>query len=73
VPPAADVTDPDPLAGRLQHIVFATADLDPIVDFYGGTLGFVESDRVFRMEGLPETMIGGAAWIDYDGDGYLDL
>ena len=22
---------------------------------------------------LPETMLGGAAWIDHDGDGYLDL
>lgn len=51
VPPEEGVTDPDPLAGRLQHIVFATTDLDSIVDFYGDTLGFVESDRVLDDEG----------------------
>jgi len=46
VPSEEPVADPDVLAGRLQHIVFATTNLGPIVDFYGATLGFVESDRV---------------------------
>ncbi|MCH9675664.1 MAG: VOC family protein [Gammaproteobacteria bacterium] len=34
------------LAGRLQHIVFATPDTTKIVDFYQSQLGFVVSDWV---------------------------
>ncbi len=36
--------------GRLQHVVVATADLDPMVDFYENTLGFVPTDHVLRDE-----------------------
>ena len=51
VPADEDVTDPDVLAGRLQHIVFATTDLHRMIEFYGTVLGYVESDRVLDEQG----------------------
>jgi catechol 2,3-dioxygenase-like lactoylglutathione lyase family enzyme len=36
--------------GRLQHVVVATADLGPMVEFYENTLGFVATDHVLRDE-----------------------
>ena len=38
-------------AARLQHLVVATDDMQPMVDFYTGTLGFEVSDRVEDEEG----------------------
>jgi len=36
------------LPGRLQHVVYATADLPRLVEFYVGKLGFRTSDDVFQ-------------------------
>ena len=36
--------------GRLQHVVVATAELAPMVEFYEKTLGFVATDHVLRDE-----------------------
>ncbi len=46
VPPESARKGRDTLPGRLQHIVFATTDLDRIVAFYEQILGFAVSDRV---------------------------
>jgi catechol 2,3-dioxygenase-like lactoylglutathione lyase family enzyme len=42
---------PDALAARLQHLVVATNDMQPMVDFYTDILGFEVSDRVADDEG----------------------
>ncbi|MEM7252714.1 MAG: VOC family protein [Pseudomonadota bacterium] len=42
----AERTSQEGLAGRLQHIVFASADPQSIIDFYQRRLGFVVSDWV---------------------------
>jgi catechol 2,3-dioxygenase len=39
------------LSGRLQHVVVASRDLDPMLRFYEEALGFVVSDYVFDGEG----------------------
>jgi catechol 2,3-dioxygenase-like lactoylglutathione lyase family enzyme len=44
-------TAADALPGRLQHVVVATTRLDPMVEFYGDTLGFVVSDWVREESG----------------------
>ena len=41
---------PDSPTARLQHLVVATDDMQPMVDFYTDTLGFVISDRVVDEE-----------------------
>jgi len=40
-------------AGRLQHIVCATANLAPMLEYYRDRLGFVESDRVLDAASPP--------------------
>lgn len=42
---------PDTLPGRLQHVVFQTTTIQPLVDFYVGKVGFTISDRVLNDDG----------------------
>jgi catechol 2,3-dioxygenase-like lactoylglutathione lyase family enzyme len=42
---------PDGRPGRLQHVVFQTTALDPLLDFYVGKLGFAISDKVMNEDG----------------------
>jgi catechol-2,3-dioxygenase len=42
---------PDPRPGRLQHVVFQTTAIDPLVDFYVNRVGFAVSDRVLNEDG----------------------
>src|SRR5262245_64634169 len=42
---------PDRLPGRLQHVVFQTTAIQPLVDFYVGKVGFTISDRVLNDDG----------------------
>jgi catechol 2,3-dioxygenase len=42
---------PDRLPGRLQHVVFQTTAIQPLVDFYVGKMGFAISDRVLNDDG----------------------
>jgi catechol 2,3-dioxygenase-like lactoylglutathione lyase family enzyme len=37
--------------GRLQHVVFQTTAIQPLVDFYVGKVGFTVSDRVLNDDG----------------------
>lgn len=46
IEPVTRAGQPDPLAARLQHLVVATDDMQPMLDFYTSTLGFNVSDRV---------------------------
>jgi catechol 2,3-dioxygenase-like lactoylglutathione lyase family enzyme len=39
---------PDPRPGRLQHVVFQTTALEPLLDFYVGKVGFAISDKVLN-------------------------
>jgi catechol 2,3-dioxygenase-like lactoylglutathione lyase family enzyme len=48
---AADTSRTDQRAARTQHVVFQTTDLDAMVAFYTGTLGFTVSDRVIEEDG----------------------
>jgi len=41
----------DPRPGRLQHVVFQTTALEPLLDFYVGKVGFAISDRVLNDDG----------------------
>ncbi len=47
----------DALAGRLQHIVYASPDPDDVSGFYQDKLGFVLSDTVLRDEDEQNTAI----------------
>jgi catechol 2,3-dioxygenase-like lactoylglutathione lyase family enzyme len=49
--PRARATGPDPLPGRLQHVVVASSALLAMVAFYRDALGFVVSDRVLDPRG----------------------
>ena len=42
---------PDPRPGRLQHVVFQTTAIDPLVEFYVNRVGFAVSDRVLNEDG----------------------
>ena len=42
---------PDERPGRLQHVVFQTTSLQPLVDFYVGKVGFAVSDKVLNDDG----------------------
>lgn len=42
---------PDRLPARLQHVVFQTTAIQPLVDFYVGKVGFTISDRVLNDDG----------------------
>jgi catechol-2,3-dioxygenase len=42
---------PDPRPGRLQHVVFQTTAIGPLVEFYVNRLGFAISDRVENEDG----------------------
>ena len=42
---------PDERPGRLQHVVFQTTALQPLLDFYVGKLGFAVSDKVLNEDG----------------------
>lgn len=42
---------PDRLPGRLQHVVFQTTAIQPLVEFYVGKVGFTISDRVLNDDG----------------------
>jgi catechol 2,3-dioxygenase-like lactoylglutathione lyase family enzyme len=42
---------PDEQPGRLQHVVYQTTALAPLVDFYVGRLGFAISDKVLNEDG----------------------
>ena len=42
---------PDVRAARMQHVVFQTTQLDAMVAFYTGTLGFTVSDRLVEEDG----------------------
>ena len=42
---------PDRLPARLQHVVFQTTAIQPLVDFYVGKVGFTVSDRVLNDDG----------------------
>lgn len=44
-------SSPDPRPGRLQHVVFQTAAIDPLVEFYVNRVGFAVSDRVQNEDG----------------------
>ncbi|HEY7742842.1 MAG TPA: VOC family protein [Burkholderiales bacterium] len=41
----------DPMPGRLQHVVFQTTAIDPLVEFYVNRVGFAVSDRVVNEDG----------------------
>jgi len=47
---ASNGRSPRGLAGRLQHIVVATPNLETMIDFYENTLGFAPSDYVLKDE-----------------------
>lgn len=49
VAPVTGHTDPRP--GRLQHVVFQTTAVEPLVDFYVNQVGFAVSDRVLNEDG----------------------
>jgi catechol 2,3-dioxygenase-like lactoylglutathione lyase family enzyme len=49
VAPANGYLDPRP--GRLQHVVFQTTAIDPLVEFYVNRVGFAVSDRVVNEDG----------------------
>jgi catechol-2,3-dioxygenase len=49
VAPAAGYLDPRP--GRLQHVVFQTTAIAPLVEFYVDRVGFAVSDRVVNEDG----------------------
>lgn len=42
---------PDRQPGRLQHVVFQTTAIQPLVDFYVGKVGFTVSDKVLNDDG----------------------
>ena len=42
---------PDPRPGRLQHVVFQTTAIDPLVEFYVKRVGFTISDKVVNEDG----------------------
>src|SRR5262245_27510175 len=42
---------PDPRPGRLQHVVFQTTALEPLLDFYVSKVGFAISDKVLNDDG----------------------
>lgn len=42
---------PDPLPGRLQHVVFQTTAIQPLIDFYVRKVGFTISDEVLNDDG----------------------
>jgi catechol-2,3-dioxygenase len=42
---------PDRQPARLQHVVFQTTDIQPLVDFYVGKVGFTVSDKVLNEDG----------------------
>jgi len=42
---------PDARPGRLQHVVFQTTSIDPLVEFYVDRLGFAISDKVLNEDG----------------------
>jgi catechol-2,3-dioxygenase len=42
---------PDPRPGRLQHVVFQTTAIEPLVEFYVNRVGFAVSDRVENEDG----------------------
>ena len=42
---------PDRLPARLQHVVFQTTAIQPLVEFYVGKVGFTISDRVLNDDG----------------------
>ena len=46
VDPPSQGSIPDPLVARLQHLVVATGNMQPMLDFYTNALGFKVSDRV---------------------------
>lgn len=46
-----EVTQPDGIAGALQHVVFASFDVEAFQTFYGDKLGFTLSDRVLHDDG----------------------
>ena len=58
-PAEPDLASPDHgrLAGRLQHIVYASPDPDSVSTFYQNRLGFVLSDTVLRDEDNANTAI----------------
>ncbi len=47
----ADRTPHDGLAGRLQHVVVKSRDIERLLAFYTGVFGFILSDRVETAEG----------------------
>ena len=49
VAPAKRYQDPRP--GRLQHVVFQTTTIDPLVEFYVNKVGFAISDKVVDDDG----------------------
>jgi catechol 2,3-dioxygenase len=49
VAPAKRYQDPRP--GRLQHVVFQTTAIDPLVEFYVNRVGFAISDKVLDDDG----------------------
>jgi catechol-2,3-dioxygenase len=49
VAPAKRYQDPRP--GRLQHVVFQTTAIDPLVEFYVNRVGFAISDKVLDEDG----------------------
>lgn len=48
--PPSQATQPASLKGRLQHLVFASDNLDEMIRFYTDDVGFVISDRVLDDE-----------------------
>jgi len=42
---------PDPRPGRLQHVVFQTTAIEPLVEFYVNRVGFAISDKVLDEDG----------------------
>jgi catechol-2,3-dioxygenase len=48
---APAIGHPDPRPGRLQHVVFQTTAIEPLVEFYVNRVGFAISDRVENENG----------------------
>lgn len=48
---APKAAHPDQRPARLQHVVFQTTAIQPLVDFYVGKVGFTISDRVLNDDG----------------------
>ncbi|MEK9644109.1 MAG: VOC family protein [Alphaproteobacteria bacterium] len=51
VPARPEAADPDPMPGRLQHLGICTPQIDKLIEFYTGTIGYRQSDIVKKDDG----------------------